>query len=99
MNFFKFKKNKIPSVESARPPIFNDAKWWTVILTIFFVILFATTIAGFRLFHLVYTESYKKDISGISADEAISATKLKSLVDKRIELLDKKITLPNDPSM
>jgi len=51
------------------------------------------------LFHSVYTESYKKDISVISADEAISATKLKSLVDKRIELLDKKITLPNDPSM
>lgn len=99
MNPFKFKRKKTLSFESVRPPIFNDAKYWTLILLVFFAILFATTIAGFKLFHSVYTESYKKDIPVISADEVISAKKLKSLIGKRQELLDQKITLPEDPSM
>ncbi len=99
MNIFKFKKNSAPAISSLRPLIFNQTKHWSLILVLFFLILFVTAIVGFNLFRSVYTESYKKDIPLISGEELINAKRLKSAVDKRKEFLNQPVSLPKDPSM
>jgi hypothetical protein len=98
-NFLKLKKNRVPSLESLRPLIF-DADWfWFASLGLFFVIFVATAFVGLKLSYAQYFESYKESQPTENNEGLINQERLKKTINKRVEFLNGEFSLPKDPSL
>lgn len=99
LDFLKFKKNKLPSLESLRPKIFNIDLFWFSSLGLFLIIFIITAFIGLNLFLPQYFEDYKQ--SGLTKDfeNLINIDRLKNAINKRSDFINKEISLPEDPSI
>lgn len=98
-SLLKFKKNNTPPLSSLRPALFDINLYWFVALGLFCAIFLVTALIGFQLFYSVYSESYKKDMSGSVAEDIINVSKLKSSVETRINFIMEESPLPRDPAL
>ena len=96
--FLKFKKDETPPLLSLRPAIFNVEARWYAILALFFIVLFAVIFVGFRFFHLVYFETYKKEVPSENFANLINVARLKAVIEKRNAFINQEIVLPGDPA-
>jgi hypothetical protein len=98
-NPFKIKGDKLPSVESLRPPVFNVNKFWFISLCVCFAVLIITAFIGFRYFHFIYFEGYKESKSEENFQNIINVERLKSAIEKRDKLINEEMLIPRDPSI
>src|SRR3989344_6226660 len=91
-------KKKLPSPKSVRPVIFNIEMRLVLALALFFVILVVTTLVGFRLFHYIYFEQYKKEISPDNFRNLINMEMLNDAIEQRNKNINRGVTIPRDPS-
>ncbi len=98
-DFLKLKKNSLPSLKSLRPPIFYTDLYWFVSLGVCFVIILIMILVGFKLFYSQYIEDYKKSTITENLDSLINVNKLKSVIEKRNNFINKEISLPPYPSI
>jgi len=99
LNFLKFKRNNLPSLKSLRPEIFNVDLFWFISLGLCLIIFIITTLIGFSLFYSLYSESYKQDISNTDFENLINIEKLKSVIEKRNQFVNKAVPSFKDPSL
>jgi hypothetical protein len=98
LNFSKLKKNRLPSLKTLRPPIFDVDKFWFVSLGVALVIFLIEALIGFRLMYSQYFENYKESASQENYENLININKLTSAISKRADFLRDQIDLPRDPS-
>jgi len=98
-DFLKLKKNNLPSLKSLRSPIFNTDAYWFLALCLFLIIFLITAVIGFRLFYSQYIEDYKKTTISENLNDLINVSRLKSVIEKRNDFINKEVSLPNDPSL
>jgi len=96
--FLKFKKNRLPSLKSLRPPIFDVDLFWFASLGLCLVILLATALVGFELLYSQYFETYKNSKPIENYSNLININRLKTAVRERNNFTNKEISLPRDPS-
>ncbi|MEK7669497.1 MAG: hypothetical protein AAB350_02840 [Patescibacteria group bacterium] len=56
-------------------------------------------LVGFKLFYSQYIEDYKKSTITENLDSLINVNKLKSVIEKRNNFINKEISLPPYPSI
>lgn len=98
-SILKFRKNSGPSLSSLRPVLFDVNKHWFVGLSIFFTLIVITAIVGFKLFSLVYSESYKKETPRDVLENLVDVKTLKHTIEDRNNFIVATSTLPRDPSL
>jgi hypothetical protein len=97
-NLLKSKQNRLPSLKTLRPPIFDVDLFWFSSLGIAFVVFIVTALIGFRLLYNQYFENYKQSVSTEGYENMINTDRLKSSIEKRVNFMNEKISLPKDPS-
>src|SRR3989344_2125755 len=98
-NFLKLKKKGLPSLKSLKPQIFDIDLFWFVSLGLFLIIVFITSLVGFKLFYSLYTKSYKDTRSTESFKNIINVDKLNGAIEKRNNFINQEISIPKDPSI
>lgn len=97
--FLKFKKKSLPPLKSLQPPIFDINLFWSVCLGLFLIIFIITAFIGFKLFYSQYFESYKETKLTENFENIINMDRLKNIINKRNDFINKEISLPRDPSL
>lgn len=98
-NFSKFKKDKTPSLKSLKSEIFNVNLAWFSALSVSFILLIIMAFVGFKLFYFQNTEGYKQVQSDENFENLVNISRLKSVVQKRVEFMSQQPQLPRDPSI
>jgi hypothetical protein len=97
--FLKKKKDRLPSLKSLRPPVFDVDLFWFAGLGAGFVVLLITAFVSFKLSYSQYFESYKVLKSPENYENPIDINKLERTINKRNDFINQKISLPKDPSL
>lgn len=98
MKFLKVKKNKIPSPQSLRRPIFNIEKFWFAGLGICFLALLVNGFISFKLMYNQYFEGYKETPVFSDDEDLINIKRLESVIKIRSDFINQKLSIPRDPS-
>jgi hypothetical protein len=98
-NFLKPKKNRLPSLKSLHPPVFDTDLFWFGSLGLGLAIFIIVALIGFKLMYSQYFETYKQSKLPENYNNLINVDKLKSVIEKRNNFLNQQITLPRDPSI
>jgi hypothetical protein len=96
-NFLKQKKEHLPSLESLKPRTFDVNMFWFASLGLFLVASAIVVTIGAKILYSQYFESYKKSVM-INSENLINVNRLKSVIEKRNNFINNKISIPKDPS-
>ena len=99
LNFLKFKKQSLPPLKSLRPKIFDVDLFWFMSLGISLMIFIITLLVGIKLFYSQYFEAYKETIPTENIEDTMNINRLKSVIEKRNNFINQKISIPKDPSV
>ena len=98
LTFLKLNRDKSPSLKSLRPQLFNINLLWFICLGVILIMIIIMALIGFNFFHYQYFEDYK-NITPSESTDLINIEKLKNVIGKRDDFINKEISLPPDPSI